>query len=91
MILNPVHDYMAPIHGINMRDKRQHYSVGRRTVMSVWNQGNGRDAQVPVPWTVFHDGEDWTYAVRELPTPFSDRPDIRIGIVDLSFVAPPSG
>ncbi|MGO8938358.1 MAG: hypothetical protein ACLQLO_14970 [Mycobacterium sp.] len=55
--------------------------LGGRTVISVWNQGRGKEA--PVPWTVFHDGMERTTAVRELPKPFSDRPDIRIGVLDL--------
>lgn len=83
VILNPIHDYMARSHNVDMRDKRLHYSSCRRTVVSVWNQGNGRDEYVEVPWTVFHDGTDRTNAVRELSRPFSDRSDIRIGIADL--------
>ena len=61
--------------------KRKHYSLGGRTVISVWNQGRGREASLP--WTVFHDGMERTEAVRELPRPFTDRPDIRIGVIDL--------
>jgi hypothetical protein len=78
-ILNPIHDYMSRY---EMKMKREHYSLGGRTVISVWNQGKGRDAAQP--WTVFHDGMERTQAVRELPTPFSDRPDIRIGVVDFA-------
>jgi hypothetical protein len=78
-ILNPIHDYMTRY---EMKMKRCNYSLGGRTVISVWNQGKGRDASQP--WTVFHDGRERTEAVRELPRPFSDRPDIRIGVVDLA-------
>jgi hypothetical protein len=84
VILNPIHDYMAKTHGVDMRDKRRHYSRPGRAVISVWNQGNGRDLNVPVPWTVYHDGEDRTADVVEVPKPFDDRPDIRIGILDLT-------
>jgi hypothetical protein len=78
-ILNPIHDKMTRP---EMKMKREHYSRSGRTVISVWNEGHGREA--PVPWTVFHDGTKRTEAVRELPTPFSDRPDIRIGVLDLA-------
>jgi hypothetical protein len=64
------------------RKKRCHYSLGGRTVVSVWNQGRGREA--PPSCTVFHDGMERTIAVRELLRPFSDRPDIRIGVLDLA-------
>ena len=79
LVLNPIHDYMTRH---EMRKKRCHYSLGGRTVLSVWNQGRGKESYLP--WTVFHDGAERTDTVRELPRPFSDRPDIRIGIVDLS-------
>jgi hypothetical protein len=79
VILNPIHDYMTRY---EMREKRRHYSDGGRTVISVWNQGKGREAALP--WTVFHDGIERATAVRELPSPFSDRPDIRIGVLDLA-------
>jgi len=83
-ILNPIHDYMTP----RMLKKRRHYSFSGRTVISVWNQGRperkGKGGEAHLPWTVFHDGVERTNAVRELPRPFSDRPDIRIGILDLA-------
>jgi hypothetical protein len=65
------------------------YSLDGRTVISVWNKGRperkgGNEADLP--WTVFHDGIKRANAVRELPRPFSDRPDIRIGVVDLASV-----
>jgi len=78
-ILNPIHDCMTRY---EMKMKRCNYSLGGRTVISVWNQGNGRDASQP--WTVFHEGMERTKAVPELPRPFSDRPDIRIGVLDLA-------
>ncbi|MGO9151716.1 hypothetical protein [Mycobacterium sp.] len=79
VILNPIHDYMTRY---EMRKKRCRYSFGGRTVISVWNQGRGREASLP--WTVFYDGMERTKAVGELPRPFSDRPDIRIGVLDLT-------
>ena len=79
-ILNPIHGYMTRY---EMWKKRRHYSLGGRTVISVWNQGR-RKGEAPLPWTVFHDGMERTKAVRELPRPFSDRPDIRIGVLDLA-------
>jgi hypothetical protein len=82
LILNPIHDYMTRH---EMRKKRRYYSLGGRTVISVWNQGRGKESHLP--WTLFHDGVERTEAVRELPRPFSDRPDIRIGIVDVSQVS----
>jgi len=79
-ILNPIHDYMRRP---EMKKKRQHYSLGGRTVISVWNQGRGSEAELP--WTLFHNGQERTDAIVEAPSsPFSERPDIRIGIVDLS-------
>jgi len=81
LILNPIHDYMRRP---EMRQKRQYYSLGGRTVISVWNQGKGREAALP--WTVFHDGQERTNDVRELDKPFSGRPDIRIGILDSSLI-----
>lgn len=81
VILNPIHDYMTRF---EMKAKRKHYSLSGRTVLSVWNQGKGRDASQP--WTVFHDGIERTQAVRELPRPFGNRPDIRIGIVHLAWL-----
>jgi hypothetical protein len=79
VVLNPIHDYMRRY---EMRGKRRYYSLGGRTVVSVWNRGAGKEARLP--WTVFHDGEEYTAAVRELDTPFDDRPDIRIGVLDLA-------
>jgi hypothetical protein len=54
-ILNPIHNYMRRP---EMKKKRQHYSGAGRTVVSVWNLGEGHEAQVP--WTVFHDGLEAT-------------------------------
>jgi hypothetical protein len=81
LILNPVHDYMTRY---EMCEKRRHYSDGGRTVISVWNEGKGRDAAQP--WTVFHDGVERTEAVWELPSPFSNRADTRIGVLDLGLL-----
>jgi len=84
LILNPIHDYMTP----RMLKKRLNYSLDRRTVISVWNQGRperkGKGSEAPLPWTVYHDGNKRTNAVQELPRPFSNRPDIRIGVLDLA-------
>jgi very-short-patch-repair endonuclease len=76
VILNPIHDYMRRY---EMREKRRYYSRGGKAVLSVWNRGKGKESALP--WTVFHDGEERTETVKELPTPFADRPDIRIGVV----------
>jgi hypothetical protein len=78
VVLNPIHDYMRRY---EMREKRRYYSLGGRTVVSVWNRGAGKEAHLP--WTVFHDGEEYTAAVRELDPSWDDRPDIRIGVLDL--------
>ncbi len=87
IVLNPVHDYMRRY---EMRQKRRYYSLGGRTVISVWNQGKGQESHRP--WTVFHHGEERTGDVHELDTPINERPDIRIGIIDLSrLAAGPSG
>jgi len=64
-----------------MKKKRRFYSRSARTVISVWNKGKGKESWLP--WTVFHDGEERTDRVQELDTPFADRPDIRIGVLDL--------
>jgi hypothetical protein len=37
-----------------------------------------------MPWTVFHDGEERTDRVQELESPFGERPDIRIGVLELA-------
>ena len=78
VILNPIHDYMTRY---EMREKRRFYSLKGRTVLSVWNKGRGKESWLP--WTVFYDGEEMTDQVRELRTPFAERPDIRIGIATL--------
>ena len=79
VILNPVHDYMRRH---EMMKKRQFLSRQGRTVLSVWNQGKGK-GEAHLPWAVFHDGENRIDAVKEVLPRFPDRPDIRIGIVDL--------
>jgi hypothetical protein len=79
LMLNPIHDYMRRY---EMREKRRFYSQGGRTVVSVWNQGKGKEAWLP--WTVFHNGEEWTDRVQEIERPFVERPDIRVGILELS-------
>ena len=84
MILNPIHDYMLRP---EMRKKRRFVSQGGRTAISVWNQGRGKESHLP--WTVFHDEIERTADVRELPTPFVDRSDIRIGIMDVESLEPP--
>ncbi len=78
VVLNPIHDYMTRY---EMKEKRQFYSQNGRTVVSVWNKGRGKESWLP--WTAFHDGEEWTDRVHELEVPFAERPDIRIGIVEL--------
>ena len=80
VVLNPIHDYMRRY---EMRMKRQYYSLQARTVISVWNQGKGSEPHLP--WTIYLDGHDRTKSVVELPRSFKDRPDIRIGVLDLSF------
>jgi hypothetical protein len=75
LILNPIHDYMRRP---EMKLKRKHYSIGGRTVLSVWNMGKGKESSCP--WTAFHDGAETTDDIVEVETPFADRPDIRIGV-----------
>ena len=77
IVLNPCHDYMS----YRMWRKRKHLSQGRCFV-SVWNQGKGRDSP-DGPWMVCENGEISKNRVKELPTPFPDRPDIRIGILSV--------
>lgn len=79
VILNPIHDYMTRY---EMREKRRFYSREGRTVVSVWNRGRGKEAWFP--WTVFHDGNEVTDRVLEISNPFSDRPDIRIGVCEVA-------
>ena len=78
LILNPIHDYMRRY---EMREKRRYFSRENRTVVSVWNKGKGKEAHLP--WTIFRNGEEATKEVKEISHPFTDRPDIRIGIVDI--------
>jgi hypothetical protein len=78
VLLNPIHDYMRRY---EMREKRKFYSLNGRSVVSVWNKGKGKEAVLP--WTFFYDGKDRTEQIREIPRPFRERPDIRIGILDL--------
>ena len=82
VIFNPVHDFMALSHGIDVCKKRQHYSQNGRTVISVWNAGKAKGAAV-APWTVYRDGDDRTADVVEISSPIDARPDIRIGIVSV--------
>jgi hypothetical protein len=77
LIFNPIHDYMRRY---EMREKRRYYSLEGRTIVSVWNIGKGNEPRLP--WSVFHDGDEWTDQVHELQ-PIPERPDIRVGIVDL--------
>jgi hypothetical protein len=79
LILNPVHDYMTRP---EMKKKRRFYSQGGRIVVSVWNRGRGKESWRP--WTAYHDGEERTDGVLELEQPFAERPDIRIGLLDLN-------
>lgn len=79
VLLNPIHDYMRRY---EMKEKRKFYSMNGRSVVSVWNKGRGKEAELP--WTLFHDGKDRTEQIVEVPRPFRERPDIRIGILDLS-------
>jgi hypothetical protein len=79
LLLNPIHDYMRRY---EMREKRRFYSQGGRTVISVWNQGKGKEAWLP--WTVFRNGVERTDCVKEIDRPFAERPDIRIGVLDTS-------
>jgi len=83
LILNPIHDYMQRY---EMPRKRQYYSTQGRTVVSVWNMGKGRESGIP--WTVFHDGVERTVLVQDLPCCFTDRPDIRIGVLSLKDLHP---
>lgn len=79
VLLNPIHDYMRRY---EMKEKRKFYSMNGRSVVSVWNKGKGKEAELP--WTLFHDGKDRTEQIREeVPRPFRERPDIRIGVLDL--------
>lgn len=80
LILNPIHDYMP---WSAMLEKRRRYAEGGRSVVSVWNQGRSGEER-ELPWTVFVNGEERAEMVRELPTLFVDRPDIKIGIMDVS-------
>lgn len=78
VVLNPIHDYMRRY---EMKEKRRYFSSAGRWVVSVWNQGKGKESAKP--WTVFHDGKEMTDIVQELPKPIAERPDIRIGIIDI--------
>lgn len=80
LILNPIHDYMRRY---EMKEKRRFYSRNGRTVVSVWNKGKGKESWLP--WTVFHDGNDVTEQVDELPEPIPERTDIRIGIFEMAY------
>jgi hypothetical protein len=83
VILNPIHDYMRRY---EMRKKRELYSRAGRTVVSVWNRGNrGRRGEAHEPWTVYHDGESHTNAVRAVAAP-DCRADVQIGVVDLDHL-----
>ena len=81
VVLNPIHDYMRRY---EMKLKRRYYSLDGRATISVWNQGklkNGkRIGESSLPWTYYVDGQDCTSRVQFIKSPFSDRPDIKIGI-----------
>lgn len=79
VVLNPIHDYMTRY---EMREKRRFYSRDGRVVVSVWNKGRGKESWLP--WTVFHDGQERTDQVQEIETLFAERPDIRIGLLDMT-------
>ena len=79
VILNPIHDYMRRY---EMREKRKLYSEYGRLVISVWNQGKGKESKLP--WTVFYDGKEKTAQVQAFEKPFDNRTDISIGMLDVS-------
>jgi hypothetical protein len=81
VILNPVHSKMTRY---EMPWKRELYSRGGRTMVSVWN-GSGQHESSP-PWQIYRDGKDVTGSVREMPSPVPGRPDIRIGVLDVADV-----
>ncbi len=84
IVLSPVHDRMSRSH--LMSAKRAYYSANRRTVISVWN--SGKRGESSLPWTVFHDGQDLTNdrVVTKVEGPVPERPDVRIGILDLTQI-----
>lgn len=61
--------------------KRKYLSQNKKTLISVWNQ-YFYDREPKIPWCVFHNGQNTTENINELPTPFNDRPDIRVGIYE---------
>jgi hypothetical protein len=52
-------------------------------VLSVWHKGKGREAELP--WTAFYDGQEIPIQIKP-ERPFSDRPDIYIGLMDVTEV-----
>jgi len=79
VILNGLHSYMRRP---EMQKKRAYLSRQGRTVLTVWPQGRWAN-EARLPWAVWHDGENRIGCVKEILPRFTDRPDIRIGVVDL--------
>ncbi|MCK4659203.1 MAG: hypothetical protein KAV82_06735 [Phycisphaerae bacterium] len=80
VVLNPIHDRMSRW---EMPMKRAFLSRPDRTVVSVWNAGEKKPKRSRLPWSVFDCGRNCTDAIEEVPEPISDRPDIRIGLLNL--------
>jgi hypothetical protein len=77
---------MRPRGNNNYHKKRMAlFSSSGRAAVSVWNQGRWRTE--PNPWLVFHDGVEREEMIEEIPQPFPDRPDLRIGFVDISAMS----
>jgi very-short-patch-repair endonuclease len=80
LIFNPTHDYMKPFMGNDyFRTRMMLASQDGQNIVSVWNQGK-RGEPIRAPWCYFHNGQEKTDTIQEIPNPIPERPDVRIGI-----------
>ena len=79
LVLNPIHDYMTRY---EMRKKRRLLLTRRQDGRLGLEPGQGEG--IPPAVDGLSRRHERTDAVVEVPRPFTDRPDIRIGILDLT-------
>ncbi len=79
-ILNPFHTW-ARRYEIN--EKRKYYSRHNKVVLSVWCRSENGKGEAKNPWIAFHDGVNITDCIKEIRKPIPQRPDIRIGVIEI--------
>lgn len=76
LILNPTHTRMKRW---EMARKRQQFSIGGRTVVSVWNPDN-KDPRTALPWQAYRNGAAISDRIEQVPMPSHS---IYMGVLEL--------